>query len=242
MSSIAASLQAKVEAMRQRALAGGAKEPDRCGRCDGTGWMSVQSPDGVARVTRCPCVFGSGDVHAPTVPFEFREAMLANYTSLPGNAAAIKLAKQWYAESVGDLYLHGGVGCGKTRLACSLLNEIYRTQHAGLFMRISGMLFSLQPSRSDVERDKFWSQLVDAPVLVLDDLGAERDTATDYTLRVLLQLHEERNDVAHRTIWTSNKDLNGLSQQMGDERLVSRIAGRAEIVKISAADQRVRSK
>ena len=40
---------------------------------------------------------------------------------------------------------------------------------------------------------------------MLDDLGSERDAATDYTRRTLLMLCEARHDAGRRTVWTSNK-------------------------------------
>lgn len=232
LSAIVPSLQERLEAMRQKAEAQQEYRPN-CARCEDTKWVVV---DTYAR--RCPDCVGGQTEGAPSTPYEFRSAVLASYDALPGNAAAIKAGRLWL-EGRGDLFLHGGVGSGKTRLACSLLNEYYRTHRVGMFTRISGMLFSLQP-KDDNSHERFWTRLVENHVLVLDDLGAEREDATDFSRRMVLQLYEERGDRGYRTIWTSNKSLNELSQQLADERLVSRIAGRAEIVKLSTSDQRIR--
>jgi DNA replication protein DnaC len=175
------------------------------------------------------------------VPYEFRNAVLSNFESLPGNAAAIKVAKEWLAASEGDLYLYGGVGSGKTRLTCSLINELYRQRRTVLFMRISGMLFGLQP-HEDGSHERLWQRLVETDVLALDDLASERDEATDFTRRTVLLLYEDRCHQGRRTLWTSNKSLHELSEQLQDERLVSRLAGRAMVVKLTTSDQRVRER
>lgn len=243
VSTVAFSLQERLDALKRRAAEMTQEEADRfkpnCERCGDTKWIIVED-QGTRRARRCPtCVEGAAEVGAPSVPYEFRGAMLSNYDALPGNASATRAAKAWLERTSGDLYLHGGVGSGKTRLACSILNEYYRRHRVGMFTRVSGMLFSLQP-KEDNAHERFWTRLVENPVIVLDDIGAEREDASDFSRRMVLQLYEERGDRGYRTIWTSNKTLGELSEQLGDERLVSRIAGRAEIVKLTTADQRLR--
>jgi DNA replication protein DnaC len=204
-----------------------------CGLCDDMKWIVE---NGFAR--RCSCAGGPTDVGAPSTPLEFRSAFLSNFDAVRGTSSAIAAGYDWL-DGKRDLYLHGGVGGGKTRLACSLLNEFYRKYRAGMFARVSGMLFSLQP-KEDGSHDRLWTRLLENPVLVLDDVGAEREDASDFSRRTVLLLYEERGDRGYRTIWTSNKSLNELSDQMGDDRLVSRIAGRSDVVKVTADDQRVR--
>lgn len=207
----------------------------KCARCDDTQW--IVTPRGAER---CPsCWFGIAELGAPTAPKKFHDALMSNYEPLPGNATAIKYAKEWLNQTTGDLFFYGTVGCGKTRLAVSLLNEVYRSTRAGMFIRVSGMLFSLQPGHSEAERKSLWTRLVTAPVLVLDEVASEKEEASDFTLRTLLNLYEERWDIGGRTIWTSNKDLEGLSKQMADDKLSSRISGRATVIWIQTSDQRM---
>ncbi len=74
---------------------------------------------------------------------------------------------------------------------------------------------------------------------MLDDLGAERDAATDYTRRTLLMLYEARHDAGRRTVWTSNKTPGEVGAFMGDDRLASRIAGRCRVVELTGRDWRL---
>ena len=52
-------------------------------------------------------------------------------------------------------------------------------------------------------------------------------------------LYEERGDRGLRTVWTSNKSLSELSAMQNDDRLASRLGGRADVVRLTTGDQRV---
>lgn len=201
-----------------------------CPDCHGIGWIDVA--DGV---TRCAC--RAVEVYADGTPYEFQSARLENYREEDGNRTALGKARAFLAGQR-DLYLTGGVGAGKTRLAASILNEHVRARQTGYFARVPWMLHQLQPGRPDAPALE--DRLAMTDLLVLDDLGAERDIATDYTRRTLLMLYEARHDRGLRTIFTSNKTLQELAEMQDDARLASRIAGRADVVKLTTPDQRLR--
>jgi DNA replication protein DnaC len=208
-----------------------------CESCDGTGWTPIAPAKG-ERVTRCSCVSEHRPKAAPGVPIEFQDARLATFTESPANRAARQFAPKWLGDVTGrDLYVFGNVGSGKTRLACSLLNEAHQAGTAGFFARVPMFLLRLQPS--DVEQAELFRRACDVPLLVLDDLGSERETATDFTRRTLLILYEERHDHGRRTIWTSNQSLVEIGEFMQDERLASRIKGQADVVELNGADWRM---
>lgn len=208
-----------------------------CDTCGGTKWETVMV-EGVPRARRCEDCLRQDTVPA-SCPIEFREATLANYDALRGNEAAIRAARTFLGTTGADLYLCGSVGTGKTRLAASILNEYYRQTHRGAFARVPRLLHDLQPSTHPEEvRDAIWRGAITSPVLVLDDLGAERDTPTDFTRRTLFDLYEARGDAGVRTIFTSNKTLHELNEMLDDERLVSRIQHRSDVVTLTTEDQR----
>lgn len=176
---------------------------------------------------------------APGVPHEFVSSSLESYRKEPWNGKAIAAARG-FTEHERDLYLFGGVGSGKTRLACSIANAWYaKPGHTALFVRVPMALHALAPGRNEDEREEYERRLFAVRLLVLDDVGAERDVATDYTRRTLMMVYEERGDRGLRTIWTSNKGLDELGQMQADDRLASRIAGRADVVALSGPDQRL---
>lgn len=211
-----------------------------CEHCGDTRWVKLAN--GVARCEHCKAHRPEW-AETPTVPLEFKAARLANYRTITdgsGNEIAIRVAKAWLASMTTDLYIFGTVGSGKTRLACSLLNEVYRKTGAGVFVRVDSFLKGQQPSNADVAREQLWEQFAMAPLLVIDDVGRERAEATDFTRAKLLQLYDDRIAAGGVTIWTSNLSLWNLKEQMGEERLTSRIGGKARVSELSVPDQRLR--
>lgn len=220
-----------------------------CSICGDTGWRpaNVPLPGQVLRFVRCDCWLQRRNECADGVPLEFKSARFANYAVLAGNKTAVAAASA-FAGGEGDLYLCGAVGSGKSRLAATIANELNLAGKDVLFERVPRLLLRLQPSRDDDETDRareLLRELTSRPFLVLDDLGAERESASDFTRRTLLIIYEERGDKGLRTIWTSNMRLSGregrfppLSEFMNDDRLSSRILGRARVVLLTTPDQR----
>lgn len=235
-----AEMQARLERLRREAVEQHAQTmaqlpPGTCDRCYGTKVVHV----GPMQDMPCPQCVGETEVYADGVPYEFHGATFANYAELGGNAIALKKAQAFLASDVKrDLFLSGGVGAGKTRLACSLLNEAHKRHRWCFFARVPMLLHQLQPWQKEQSGD-LEHKLMRCDLVVLDDIGAERDQASDYTRRTLLMLYEERGDRGHRTIFTSNKTLGQIAEMQDDDRLASRIAGRADVVHLTTSDQRM---
>lgn len=204
--------------------------PGTCEYCYGTGKRGAMACGACAPALR----------YAEGTPYEFREARFANYEETHGNQTALAKAKAFLASNTRrDLYLTGGVGAGKSRLAASVLNEALLRGRWCYFARVPMVLHQMQPGKASEELEHV---LMRCDLLVLDDIGAERDQATDYTRRTLLMVYEERSDRGVRTIFTSNKTLQQIAEMQDDDRLASRIAGRADVVKLTTPDQRMRQR
>ena len=175
------------------------------------------------------------------MPREFRDARWSTWRKTAENRHALDEARAFArAGAEGpDLFLCGSVGTGKTRLACTVVNEAWKAgERSVAFERVPMLLYRLQPHGTAAETGEF-NRLAAARLLVLDDLGAERDAATDYTRRTLLMLYEARHDAGRRTVWTSNKTPSEVGAFMGDDRLSSRIAGRCRVVELEGRDWRL---
>ena len=211
-----------------------------CGRCGGTpGWEPVEV-EGVTRLRRCGC-WTAAHASAPSVPREFREARWATWRRTAENRHALAAAQAFLrgGEDGRDLLLCGPVGTGKTRLACTVLNESWRLGERSMaFARVPLLLYRLRPQAA-LEISETFDRLVAAKLAVLDDLGSERDAATDYTRRTLLMLYEARHDAGRRTVWTSNKRPSEIAAFMGDDRLSSRLVGRCDVVGLEGRDWRL---
>ena len=212
-----------------------------CERCERTpGWEPVDV-EGVTRLRRCGC-WRAAHAAAPSVPPEFRDARWSTWRNTGDNRHALEEARAFLRAGDGgpDLFLCGPVGTGKTRLACTALNEAWKAgERSAAFERVPMLLYRLQPHGAAADGTEAFDPLVAAKLLVLDDLGAERDAATDYTRRTLLMLYEARHDAGRRTIWTSNKTPSEVGAFMADDRLASRIAGRCRVVGLEGRDWRL---
>ncbi len=226
----------RLAAIRAQALAAGHIAPSpACAACDDTTWRQV---DGRAR--RCDCWLEKHPSTVHGIPSFFEKTDLASFLALPGTEAAIAAARRWL-KGEKDLYLAGTVGSGKTRLACSLANEATRLGRSAAFCDVATLIDEARKAefqRSAESDPDPLHKLKRIDVLILDDVGA-LEKASDFTLRTLLTLYNQRLAQQRRTIWTSNKKLDELGAIFNDDRLPSRIAGAADVVWVSAGDFRV---
>lgn len=133
------------------------------------------------------------------------------------------------------LYLWGPAGTGKTVLAwCLLLREMRERLAPCLALHAPEFLAELRRGfDAGGDRRGLVDKAKTTGLLLLDDLGAERPT--EWAREVLLTIVEHRITHELPIIVTSNHDLAGLHQHMGDEtgRLVDRLAGACRLVPVN---------
>jgi DNA replication protein DnaC len=213
-----------------------APKPYACDACRDTGF--VENPDTRAFRKCDPCSWRDAQRgFAPGVPADEHDARLSTYDVNDDNRDAVKHASFFIAAVHPGLYLHGGVGVGKTRLACVILNECHARGDKVLFTRAPELLLRMQRLDSD-RSDEFLDRLLEPKVLVLDDLGASQ--GTDFARRTLQTILDGRLDRGHRTVFTSNLSIDQLGDFMEDDRLPSRISGTCKVVALTGNDQRRR--
>lgn len=213
-------------------------EAATCPTCDGTGWEAVpgKEPRTVRHCQNCD-YWDRRRGTAPGVPAPEQGATLENYEPNGYNAEAIRHAGLFVQGVHQGIYLHGPVGTGKTRLVCSILNDLWKTGQRVRFIRVPELLVRLTPSLSNGdETDELIADLTNVPILVLDDIGA--NSGSDFSRRTIQVIADARADRGHRTIWTSNLTLDELGTFLDDERLPSRIIGACRIVELKGPDQR----
>ena len=84
-----------------------------------------------------------------------------------------------FAGPAGWLVLQGGYGCGKTHLAAAIANYCIALGRPALFVIVPDLLDHLRATfspNSDTGLDERLSDIRDAPLLILDDLGAHHST------------------------------------------------------------------
>ena len=106
---------------------------------------------------------------------------------------AYEAAKVFAAEAKGWLILAGPSGCGKTHLAAAIANECVSHGQTAFFISTPDLLDRLRSTfntDSEIPYDEFFDQVRNAPLLVLDDLGAQ--TSTPWAKEKLDQLLNHR--------------------------------------------------
>ena len=141
------------------------------------------------------------------------------------------------------VFIHGGAGVGKTHLAVAYLAQEVQTrgETSKVFIRSVDLMNRLRDSFRN-HYNLAASDIIGAfsryRFLVMDDLGAERDTAL--VQEALYDILDFRAGHRLPTIITSNFSLDRVADHYGDfgERIASRIAGMGGILVLKGRDRR----
>ncbi len=183
-----------------------------CPICNDTRWKSIDE-GGVERVVRCDCWrddLVSRLMSDARIPPRFTRADLDNFEhDMDTQRAAWRKAMAFvdaFPVVERGLLLYGPHGVGKTHLSIGILKACVRTKGARAFffetrelLRLVRDTYNRSVSETEMEVLK---PLLDADLLVLDDLGAERTSA--WVQETLGLVVNTRYNARRPTIFTSN--------------------------------------
>ena len=173
------------------------------------------------------------------------DKLYRNYTfdSDPGLIPEISIAKSYadrFEQMEGSgtgLIFWGGIGTGKTYLAACIANALIDREipvHMTSISRITNAMTGLFSE----DRNRYLDSLNDCRLLVIDDLGVERNT--EYSLEQIYSVIDSRYRSGRPMLLTTNLPLNRLEhpQDLEHARIYSRILERCVPVSINGADLR----
>ncbi len=221
-------------------------QPDVCPDCHGTGFFARDVPVGhphFGQAFPCHCLMADQLRKRITKMGEFSQLDLLPEKTFetfmeepPGYdeqsraslRKAFSLCKEFAADSGKWLFLHGPNGCGKTHLAAAVAHQVQEQGMPVLLLPVPDLLDHLRAAfapNSPVEYDELFHLVRDVPVLVLDDLGAEK--STEFARDKMFQLLNHRLLARKSTVITSNQMVfafeDRIRSRLADARLVTRV-------------------
>lgn len=153
----------------------------------------------------------------------------------------VKDYKDMKKENIGLLFF-GTVGSGKTYIACSIANALIEEYQVRVKIRnFSQIINDLQKGGFDFDKNEYIESIVNVPVLILDDLGIERDTS--YAKEQVYNIVNSRYLKRQPTIFTTNlpyEKIQNSDDGVEYERIYSRIIEMCIPIKVTGEDFRKR--
>ena len=174
----------------------------------------------------------------------FRSRSFATFRETPATRSAVDLCKRFCAAvkrdpKVPGLLLKGSCGTGKTHLAVAILRETAEAGIPGMFVVVPDLIAKMLASfdAKDGKAGALVETAKNAPLLVLDDLGAENPKP--WVVELIYVLINHRYEYMLPTVITTNYDGTKIGAIFG-KRVQSRLAEMTVPVNIRAEDYRMR--
>lgn len=153
----------------------------------------------------------------------------------------VKEYEQMKKENIGLIFC-GTVGSGKTYLACCIANALIEEYMIRVKIRnFAQTINDLQKSGFDLDKNEYIESLTNVSVLILDDLGIERDTS--YAKEQVYNIVNSRYLKQKPTIFTTNlpyEKIQNSDDGVEYERIYSRIIEMCIPIKVMGEDFRKR--
>lgn len=160
-----------------------------------------------------------------------------------GNAKLTNMAKRYVdnfdalCKDGKGLLLWGGVGTGKTYIACMIANALIDKGYPVLVTNFARILSTLQGT---FDKQEYLDSLNKFRLLIIDDLGIERDTG--YAKEQIFNIVDSRYRAGLPMIITTNLTMQKLATEgdLADKRVYDRILERCYPVEVAGESRRMK--
>ncbi len=241
-----------------------------CPICGGSGWKIVEGPDRSGGAIRCDCFNarkGERLFKLAGVPSRYATCTFENFVTAHVSLARARIAARHFVdhyptEKEGLLFV-GETGRGKTHLAVAIIRELTSKGIHCLFSEYRDLLKKIQNSynpKVEATELEILDPIIEAEVLVLDDLGAVRSSEWVWDT-VSYIINSRYNDQKATLITTNFPDAAAKSEEeaaresegerpkplvrretLGDritDRMRSRLHEMCRVVKVAGEDFRL---
>ena len=198
-----------------------------CEKCGGSGWFTVDVPVGdpsSSRIIPCECQHeriererldrlrrysNVGELSRFTFETLRPEGLPERPQDRETFRTAYERAREYSDRPKGWLVVTGAHGSGKTHLAAAIANRCIEAGRAVFFVHVPDLLDHLRAGFSPdagISYDNLYEQVVGAPILVLDGLGAH--SSTPWAQEKLQQVINHRYNAERPTVITTAMSLN----------------------------------
>jgi DNA replication protein DnaC len=161
------------------------------------------------------------------IPKRFQSKTLEHYRDASkGQAKALKACREFAAdfpairESGRCLMMLGTPGTGKTHLGVAVANQVMQDHRATAVYRVIGDVFhairDTYSNHSDKTEREILSPLIDADLLVLDEIGVSKEQPSDFELRTLFSIINGRYEQCLPTVIISNLGVEEVKVALGE--------------------------
>lgn len=160
-----------------------------------------------------------------------------------GNEKLTNMAKRYvnhfdeFCKDGKGLLLYGGVGTGKTYIACMIANALIDKGYPVLVTNFARVLSTLQGT---FDKQEYLDSLNQFKLLIIDDLGIERDTG--YAKEQVFNIVDSRYRAGLPMIITTNLTMQKLAMEseLADKRVYDRILERCYPVEVAGDSRRMK--
>lgn len=211
-------------------------------RCEHHGrWKWRETMDGPVLTPDCPqCIQDrklSTDLGRAAIPPRYQRHSLDTYVAQnAGQRTALDVCRTYTAnirrtlDDGQNLVLIGGVGTGKTHLACGVAREFLSAGHTALYVRVSELISMVRetwrPDSKKTER-RVMRELADYDLLIIDEIGVQAGSENEQ--QILFNVINGRNEQMRPVILISNQNAEQIKTTLG-ERSYDRIRESARVV------------